>query len=80
MLQVKDKGFSANSLTRQPAPIKAGQIRRLLRRHKWRYRDLAEKLGVHLDTVQKWLDGDRKPSPEYSLRLQQLLEETKDGK
>ena len=57
----------------------AGKIRQCRVRQGWTQEQLARKIGVSLNTVQRWESGRTLPSPLAMEKLQGLLEDVLKG-
>jgi len=62
---------------KEKAPITIPEIRELLELRDWVYRELADELGVHLGTVQTWLDGKHTPTSAASKYMRRLLDDAR---
>ena len=54
-------------------PMTPRQLRKALKELSWTQRTLAEQLGVHVQTVKKWLAGDRHISEPVAILIRTWL-------
>ena len=66
--------------TKEKGRMTIPEIRELLELRDWVYRELADEMGVHINTVQRWLDGDRVPTGPASKLMRRLLAEARAEK
>ena len=52
--------------------VRASEVKRIRKALKWTCRKLAEKTGIHYNTVYRWESGESKPS-KLALKQMELL-------